>query len=87
MKNNHQCIHLLLQITFYTLCRFCIALEFVFVMKIKFSINFPSIFSLINNGYKFMSMEWVTWKWSRTGEMGEKLNLLKNGYNMVEMLS
>ena len=41
-ENSHQCyINLLLQRTFYTLCRVCLTLEFVFVIRIQFAIKWP----------------------------------------------
>ena len=88
MKNSHQCMStLLLQPTFlYTvqglhnieICACCVCYEHSICHKLViFRRNELKCFLLINNGHKFMSKEWVTWKWSRTGGMGENLNLLK----------
>ena len=49
-------------------------------------------FKLINNVYMFNKfMEWVTWQLSEWAELwekiGEKMNLLKNIWNSVEIFS
>ena len=49
---------------------------------LSFLVEMSSTFLLINNRYKFMSTEWVRWKWSRMGEKLRKFILAQKWFKL-----